>query len=527
MVYGGTKMSKKINIRPSTSVYATYKNLKYNPWSAIAEFVDNSTQSFYDNVKILESTKYWGGLDIEIAYKKDSVYGDQLVIIDNAYGMNFDDFKRAIILDSPPKKKNRSEFGMGLKTAACWFGLKWSVESTQLGSNIQYKAVVDVEQLHKYRNEEIVVEETEVNPKTHGTTITIWNLNRGISGRQIGKTKEQLSGIYRSDIRSNIINIYYNGEKLEYTDDPELVEELPNGTKKSWRKDVEFVVSHLGKDYKVNGWIAIKSKGSTSNAGFALMRFNRVIVGGFENHYRPEEVFEKSNSFVYQRLMGELNLDDWPVTQTKDAFDWYDGLEDSFIEQLKIVCAEYIQKAKDHRHEKITNIESEIKSAVDNFKRFGVIESSEVKSLDAPVQNCNQQIDIDTNLEELSVQNKSIINNEFHRGRKILFKSKSIEYIFNLKPQETNPEKQWLYISETSKDSNEYDIEWNLRHPFFSSHISNTAYYELMLNFIFALSLAEIETRKTMVNGLVEPSSIRLAMNDMFKNVMNQGDENE
>lgn len=41
--------------------------------------------------------------------------------------MDFNDFQRAIVLDSPPKRTTRSEFGMGLKTAACWFGKKWSV----------------------------------------------------------------------------------------------------------------------------------------------------------------------------------------------------------------------------------------------------------------------------------------------------------------------------------------------------------------------------------------------------------------
>ena len=64
-------MAKSINIRPTTSVYATYKNIRYDPWTAIAEFVDNSTQSYYDNILKLESTKYWDGLQIDIEYKKD------------------------------------------------------------------------------------------------------------------------------------------------------------------------------------------------------------------------------------------------------------------------------------------------------------------------------------------------------------------------------------------------------------------------------------------------------------------------
>lgn len=46
-------MAKRINIRPTTSVYATYKNIRYDPWTAIAEFVDNSTQSYYDNTENL------------------------------------------------------------------------------------------------------------------------------------------------------------------------------------------------------------------------------------------------------------------------------------------------------------------------------------------------------------------------------------------------------------------------------------------------------------------------------------------
>ena len=111
-------MSKSINIRPTTSVYATYKNIRYDPWTAIAEFVDNSTQSYYDNIERLESTKYWDGLTVDIEYKRDKINGDRLIIRDDAYGMDFHDFKRAIMLDSPPKRKSRSEFGMGLKTAA-------------------------------------------------------------------------------------------------------------------------------------------------------------------------------------------------------------------------------------------------------------------------------------------------------------------------------------------------------------------------------------------------------------------------
>lgn len=149
-------MKRKINIRPTTGVYSTYKRLSYRPWTAIAEFVDNSTQSFYDNKERLFQTKYYKKLIIEIEYIEDRISGDSLVIKDNAYGMEWDDFERAVILDRPPKNTNgRNEFGMGLKTAACWFGNWWSVESSQLSSSRKYYAEMDIDILEKYKNEEI------------------------------------------------------------------------------------------------------------------------------------------------------------------------------------------------------------------------------------------------------------------------------------------------------------------------------------------------------------------------------------
>ena len=130
-----TLMAKKLNIRPTSGVYATYKRLSYQPWTAIAEFVDNSTQSFFDHKNELMSQKYAKGLRITIDYIEDKDNGDSIEIYDDAYGMEWPDFQRAVVLDRPPQKTTgRNEFGMGLKTAACWFGSIWSVESTQLGS---------------------------------------------------------------------------------------------------------------------------------------------------------------------------------------------------------------------------------------------------------------------------------------------------------------------------------------------------------------------------------------------------------
>lgn len=525
-------MSKKINIRPTTSVYATYKNIKYDPWTAIAEFVDNSTQSFYDNEKQLKNTKYWNGLEVELIYERNAS-GDKLIIRDNAYGMDFNDFQRAIVLDSPPKKASRSEFGMGLKTAACWFGKNWSVESTSLGSNIKYTASVDVDMLHKYKTEEIEVIEEECSAKEHGTVITMWNLNRTIVGRQVGKTKDQLRGMYRVDLRTGDIRICYNGEELMYEEPPVLIEKLPDGSEKKWRQDISFEIPHKETILHVNGFIGIREVASTSAAGFALIRRGRVIVGGYENAYRPEEIFDKANSFVYQRLFGELNMDDWPVTQTKDAFDWYSGLEDELIEKLNEICKEFKKKAKEYRVGKKTNINDTVSDLVNTFTNAGIIEDAVVEMFDEKETKDNQeQMNVETveDITNLPTETKILdetesgsneIEIEGPSGKTIAFKTSEGEYRFNLILRNGDPLQNWLVI--TPLTDGEYNISWNIRHPFFKPYIDEPTFLNVMEQFVFALALAEIESQNISIDGNVPASSVRMKMNDLLKDVVKGG----
>ena len=524
-------MAKSINIRPTTSVYATYKNIKYDPWTAIAEFVDNSTQSYYDNIARLEKIKYWDGLDVMVNYERNTSSGDCLTITDNAYGMDFNDFKRAIMLDSPPKVATRSEFGMGLKTAACWFGLMWSVESVALGSGVKYRATVDVEALQKYKNEEIVVEEIPCSPKDHGTTITIWKLNRTMSGRQIGKTKDQLRGMYRSDLRSGKIRICYNDEALMYEEPKILEEELADGSYKRWKKDVEFNILCNENKYTVKGFIALLDEGSVSGAGFTLMRRGRVITGGYENAYRPEEIFEKSNSFVYQRLFGELHMDDWPVTQTKDSFDWYSGLEDLLIEKLLVECEEYRKKAKEYRKGKKVNVGPSFNTLVENFQQAGIITNVTVADISQNVLDIEEIDELgeteNWNTPEIfspdkdNISAKPVDTGEIQlvggNGQKLSFYCGDEEYIFNFILKGDNPDAKWLSVLKTE---DEYVIKWNIRHPFFKPYIDDPKFLELMQQFTFALALSEIESKRTSVDGMISPSGIRTKMNDTLKSVI-------
>ena len=78
----------------------------------------------------------------------------------------------------------------------------------------------------------------------------------------------------------------------------------------------------------------MRERGSTADAGFALFRRGRLIEGSHEEGYRPEAVFGRSNSYRYQRLFGELELDGFEVSHTKDGFRW-DENESVFLELLR------------------------------------------------------------------------------------------------------------------------------------------------------------------------------------------------
>src|SRR5260370_37054255 len=107
-----------IQLRVGLDVISSYKRLAYTPWHALAEFVDNSTQSYLNNESELGPLMRRVGqeLTVSIAYEKDM---DILRISDNAMGMSFDELQVALTVALPPARTDgRSKYGMGLKLAA-------------------------------------------------------------------------------------------------------------------------------------------------------------------------------------------------------------------------------------------------------------------------------------------------------------------------------------------------------------------------------------------------------------------------
>src|SRR5262249_49473237 len=141
------------------------------------------------------------------------------------------------------------------------------------------------------------------------------------------------ASIYRVFLRDGTLELTYCGDTLTYDDPPTLCApyyRTPAAAPVLWRKDIDF---DFGQGQRARGFAALREKASVSGAGFALFRRNRLIQGSADEGYRPEAIFGKSNSYRYQRLFGELHLEGFEVSHTKDGFRWEEH-EDTFLELL-------------------------------------------------------------------------------------------------------------------------------------------------------------------------------------------------
>ncbi|MBC8030711.1 MAG: ATP-binding protein [Pyrinomonadaceae bacterium] len=329
------KIPETINIRPGVSILSVLRHLNYKPWFALAEFVDNSLQSFLDHRKELDRTE-GKKVRLIVNIEFDPTDAGQLTIRDNAAGIHQSDYARAFRpAELPPDTEGLSEFGMGMKSAACWFAPQWTVRTSALGEKLERTVSFNIEKIVQDKIEELTVDARLAPEKTHFTEIKLYNLHKAPQGRTLSKIKEHLASIYRSFIREGLLELKFDEEVLAYVEPKVLFapyyKDPPLAQAKDWRKEVAF---DFGLGMRAHGFAALRETGSTSGAGFSLFRRGRLIQGSADEGYRPEYVFGKSNSFTYQRLFGELQLEGFEVSHTKDGFRW-DEHEEVFLEFLR------------------------------------------------------------------------------------------------------------------------------------------------------------------------------------------------
>lgn len=352
----------EINIRPEVNILGVLRHLNYRPWYALAEFVDNAL------VSSLQNGLAKPGDPLRVSIDLFGENGGRIVIRDNAAGIAVGDFPRAFrAAEVPPDRSSLSEFGMGMKTAASWFAKEWKVTTSVADDPIERSVDFNIDEIEETKRDTIDVKEMPTSPDSHFTTVELLRLNHMPQTKTIGKIRAHLASIYREFLRSGLLELHFRGDPLEFKEVEPLVAPRagePEGQPIRWRKTVNF---DLDADHRVSGFAGLRSKGSTSEAGFALMRRGRLIVGSADETYRPVEIFGRSTTHTYQRLYGELTLEGFEVSHTKDGFRW-DDLEEDFLDRLKAELSsgeqDLLTQASNYRLQPIADHRKPVEDAV-------------------------------------------------------------------------------------------------------------------------------------------------------------------
>ena len=327
----------KVSVRIGPQMYGRFEDLPNTVPHVLAEFVDNALQSFRDNREALLAIDptYKLRVIIKILWDENETKMSQrkathFIIEDNAGGIAANRFVNAFEpANAPDDNTGLNEFGMGLKTAACWLGNKWTVHTKALGEGVSRIVRFDQDLVTKNNLEEVDVNSEEARIEAHFTNIEISSPTKNVpTEKSLQKIKTELASIYRNSLRNQEMELYVNNEPLEFTE--YVILNAPyyknmEGSSKLWKKEIDFQFG----PYKAKGFIGILKELKNTQNGLVLSRRGRVIIGAEEDgRYFPKSIFGSSpGTFRYKRIFGELELEGFAVSFNKNDIQDKENLE--------------------------------------------------------------------------------------------------------------------------------------------------------------------------------------------------------
>ena len=255
----------------------------------------------------------------------------------------------------------------------------------------------------------------------------------------------------------------------------------------------------------------MRDPGNYARAGFGLFRRKRLIEGSGEEGYRPGLIFGQPGSFRSLRLFGELHLEGFEISHTKDGFRW-DENEQPFLELLKehLDSAELpllkqadAFRALESRADRTRAAEQAVARTADAMQR-GLPEVLP-KVADAPP--------VETPTEPLSSQSTLA-------AKEIELDFRGERWLIRIQLTDEPAESQWLAISDQPPTGGNRIIELrvSLAHPFMVRFAqTDPDDIEALLRVAAGLGLAETLARQT---GHKFSGTIRRNLNDILREAL-------
>jgi hypothetical protein len=494
------RASVETDLAVGPQAIANYSRLSYTMWHALAEFIDNSTQSRLNHGSIIDEILKQEGVPLKIEITHNRI-AKTITIEDNSIGMTRQDLIHALQIGVPTvNSKGRSKYGMGMKTSACWIGRIWRIETVEWGSGVRWSATIDVEAV--CRGEKVTLSSSDADTNDHGTKIIISELHRNVQKRTEGTIQNYLGSMYRFDLGGGQTKILYNGTEIPAIDNYDIDSD-PTG--KPMKLELPSGKTINGKP--ISGWVAVLKKGGRKFGGFSLFQNERQIQG-YPNAWKPRAIFggeddEGANNLIAQRLTGLLNLDGFKVSHTKDAILFEDDEEAELEAYLKEFTKDYRDYANKRRGPRTTTwSRDKIRELMDDMKK----ELSTPEFKDAVSNALLPPIEI---IQSSNQKQLEQISDADHVGT------------FDVSPelkvcvwlQETSVYEPYVTLVADARPGTMHVIVNGL-HPYYTSLQVNESIEECIRQFVYD---AIAEYRVSKMSARVSWDSVRTFKNDLLK----------
>jgi hypothetical protein len=543
---------KTTNIRFGPGAYSILKNLPGSLVGIFSEFIDNSIASYSKNKEILEKI-HGKDFKLKIVIEK---FDDEIVITDNAAGINEKDFQRALQpANKPEDTQGLNEFGMGMKYAAVWLSNEWELHSSAIGETVKRRTIFNYDEVTSKGLEELPIYEYTKAQNEHGTKVILRYLEtKHVNPFQRKIIVKKLSSIYRNFIRPSgtfqsrfkefEIDIYFDDEKLEWIEygflkqqwyEDRQGDEYISSPLIEWKyyvpkQEIEWTedimdrtsaeIKKVNKRLVVSGFVGILPDGDQAHKnGFVITRRGRVIEG-YDSRIFPAPISTRQpRSFEFVRIYGELNFDEVEVSFDKSRLSISQEIRDICFSQIanglrKIQFEELpdkelnlLKQAKEYRA-KFTR--KEVVKGIEKYHIHHRRDDYEKQELLNEIGNkkLGDLVTSKINIEVQTIHIDNVIPKEFSRQIEICGEN------WNVKLNWINDEtKSQLYFLKQDFEKKVLLIYLNMAD---SVIVNNKELKEDIhfMDFIFCLSISELKAK---MSGAIDVQLLRIAFNDFIK----------